>query len=214
MGLTYTQYVALLALLEEDGRTVSQLVPQEGEFSSTPWRQDAEYAGGPHLDGGVHHFAQIRLLCGDAQRVSGVIQDANSIFGGPSDLAMTLAFTSGAAGSYTASYPEYRVPEEPNDMRIYGTEGVMSIAGRSTISVFRPDGSALKLRQQVFVAFRGVGTEPAERLAAALNEIAGQIGLQPLDPGACGGRDVGQRDRSGGAVGVVAPGERRPGLEQ
>lgn len=31
----------------------------------------------------------------------------------------------------------------------------------------RPDGSKVRLRQQVFVAFRGVGTEPAERLAAA-----------------------------------------------
>ena len=31
----------------------------------------------------------------------------------------------------------------------------------------RPDGGKVRLRQQVFVAFRGVGTEPAERLAAA-----------------------------------------------
>lgn len=31
----------------------------------------------------------------------------------------------------------------------------------------RPDGSKVRLRQQVFVAFRGVGVEPAERLAAA-----------------------------------------------
>jgi hypothetical protein len=31
----------------------------------------------------------------------------------------------------------------------------------------RPDGRKVRLRQQVFVAFRGVGTEPAERLAAA-----------------------------------------------
>lgn len=31
----------------------------------------------------------------------------------------------------------------------------------------RPDGSKVRLRQQVFVAFRGVGTEPAERLAIA-----------------------------------------------
>lgn len=31
----------------------------------------------------------------------------------------------------------------------------------------RPNGSKVRLRQQVFVAFRGVGTEPAERLAAA-----------------------------------------------
>lgn len=122
-------------------RNVSQLVPQEGEFSSTPWRQDAEYVGGPHLDGGVHQLAQIRFLCGDAERVSGVTQDANTIFAGPSDLGMSLQFVSGVAGSYAASYPEYPVPEEPNDMRIYGTEGTMSIAGRSTISVWRPDGT-------------------------------------------------------------------------
>jgi hypothetical protein len=31
----------------------------------------------------------------------------------------------------------------------------------------RPDRKAVRLRQQVFVAFRGVGTEPARRLAAA-----------------------------------------------
>ncbi len=122
-------------------RNVSQLVPKDGEFSSTPWRQDAEYVGGPHLDGGVHQLAQIRFLCGDAERVSGVIQDANTIFAGPSDLGMTLQFASGAAGSYTASYPEYPVPEESNDMRIYGDEGTMSIARGSKISVYRPDGS-------------------------------------------------------------------------
>ncbi len=122
-------------------RNVSQLVPRDGEFSSTPWRQDAEYVGGPHLDGGVHQLAQIRFLCGDARSVTGVIQDANTIFAGPSDLAMTLQFVSGSAGSYAASYPEYRVPEEGNDMRIYGEEGTMSLAGRSTISVYRPNGS-------------------------------------------------------------------------
>jgi predicted dehydrogenase len=121
-------------------RSVSQLVPRDREFSSTLWRQDAAYVGGPHLDGGVHQLAQIRFLCGDAERVSGETQDANDIFAGPSDLAMTLRFVSGATGSYTASYPEYRVPEEPNDMRIYGDEGTMAIAGR-TIRVFRTDGS-------------------------------------------------------------------------
>lgn len=31
----------------------------------------------------------------------------------------------------------------------------------------RPSGVKVRLRQQVFVAFRGVGSEPAERLAAA-----------------------------------------------
>jgi predicted dehydrogenase len=31
-------------------RSVSQLVPRPGEFSSTPWRHRAEYEGGPHLE--------------------------------------------------------------------------------------------------------------------------------------------------------------------
>jgi hypothetical protein len=37
----------------------------------------------------------------------------------------------------------------------------------AAVEFIRPDGKALALRQQVFVAFRGVGSEPAERLAAA-----------------------------------------------
>jgi len=84
-------------------RTVSQLVPREGQFSSTPWRHDPGYTGGPHLDAGVHHTAIIRLLCGDVSQVSGVSQDANSTHGGPSDLSLNLRFVSGAVGNYTAS---------------------------------------------------------------------------------------------------------------
>jgi predicted dehydrogenase len=121
-------------------RVISRLVPRDGAFSGTKWRQNAEYVGGPHLDGGVHNLAQIRFLCGDVVRVAGEIQDANTIFAGPSDLSLTLRFASGVAGSYVASYPEIEVPEEPGDMRLYGTEGAMSIGGR-TVRVFRPDGS-------------------------------------------------------------------------
>ncbi len=32
-------------------RNVSRLVPKPGTFSSTPWRHDPGYRGGPHLDG-------------------------------------------------------------------------------------------------------------------------------------------------------------------
>jgi predicted dehydrogenase len=120
-------------------RLVSQLVPRAGDFSSTPWRHRPGYEGGPHLDGGVHHIAQLRLLCGDADRVAGETQDANTIFGGPSDLALNLRFVSGAVGAYAASYPELPVPAEPNDLWLYGTEAVMAI-GRGEIRVHRPDG--------------------------------------------------------------------------
>ncbi|CAA9547777.1 MAG: hypothetical protein AVDCRST_MAG73-2583 [uncultured Thermomicrobiales bacterium] len=121
-------------------RNVSQLIPRPGAFSSTPWRHHPGYDGGPHLDAGVHDVARIRLLCGDADRVSGATQDANTTHGGPSDLALTLRFVSGAAGSYTASYPEIPAPDEPNDLRLYGTEGVLSVAWDTT-RLFRPDGT-------------------------------------------------------------------------
>lgn len=36
-----------------------------------------------------------------------------------------------------------------------------------SVAFVKPDGKQFRLRQHTFVAFRGVGTEPAERLAAA-----------------------------------------------
>lgn len=121
-------------------RNVSQLVPRPGQFSSTPWRHRPDYEGGPHLDGGVHQIAQLRMLCGDADRVSGEVQDANATHGGPSDLTLNLRFVGGAVGNFTASYPEIPVPAEPNEMRLYGTAGVMTI-GREAISLVLPDGT-------------------------------------------------------------------------
>ena len=129
-------------------RSISQLIPREGEFSSTPWRHDPGYEGGPHLDAGVHHTAQLRLLCGDAERLSGEIQDANDTHGGPSDLTLNLRLVSGAIANYTASYPEMPMPSEPNELRIYGTEAVMSIA-RGGTKIYRPDGTVETFKVQI-----------------------------------------------------------------
>lgn len=128
-------------------RMVSRLVPRPGTFSSTPWRHDPGYQGGPHLDAGVHHTAQLRLLCGDVLRVHGDIQDANATHGGPSDLTLNLRFASGAIGNYTASYPELAVPPEPNELRLYGDRALMVVAGRR-VAVHRPDGSAEEHRPE------------------------------------------------------------------
>jgi predicted dehydrogenase len=119
-------------------RSVSQLVPRAGQFSITPWRIHPGYRGGPHLDAGVHHIAQVRLLCGDAERVFGEFQDANDATGGPSDLTLTLRFVSGAIGSYTAAYPELAVPAEANEMRLYGTEAVLALT-YGTVRLHRGD---------------------------------------------------------------------------
>ncbi|HEY8599869.1 MAG TPA: Gfo/Idh/MocA family oxidoreductase [Thermomicrobiales bacterium] len=109
-------------------RMASQLVPREGQFSSTPWRVSPGYRGGAHLDGGIHHIAALRLLCGDVARVHGEVQDANVTTGGPSDLTLTLRFASGAIGGYTATYPDIAIPAETNELRLYGTDAVMTLA--------------------------------------------------------------------------------------
>jgi predicted dehydrogenase len=121
-------------------RVVSRLVPRPGEFSSTPWRHRPGYRGGPHLDAGVHHIAQLRLLLGDADRVSAETQHANATHGGPSDLAMTLRFASGAAASYAAAYPDLPLPTEPNALRLYGTEATLTL-GRDGLALHHSNGT-------------------------------------------------------------------------
>jgi predicted dehydrogenase len=120
-------------------------VPREGSFSSTPWRQRIEYRGGPHLDGGVHQIAQIRLLCGDVARVHGEAQHANATMDGPSDLILNLRFVSGAIGNFTAAYPDIPVPSDGNEMRLYGTEAVMLVQ-KGRVSVHRPAGTVEEWR--------------------------------------------------------------------
>jgi predicted dehydrogenase len=131
-------------------RHAGQVVPREGGFTGTPWRHRPQYRGGVHLDFGVHHIAQIRLLCGDIARVHGAVQTANSTIDAPSDLALNLVFTGGAIGNYTASYPDIPVPPEPNDMRLYGTEGVLVLAGSESERSVTRSGSDATAHTTVF----------------------------------------------------------------
>jgi predicted dehydrogenase len=131
-------------------RRAGQSVPREGGFSSTPWRQEPQYRGGVHLDAGVHDIAQIRMLCGEVLRVHGAVQWANSTIDSPSDLALNMTFAGGAIGNYTACYSEVPVPAEPNDMRLYGTEGVLVLSGpeeERRVTLTRADGTT---RSDVF----------------------------------------------------------------
>ncbi len=121
-------------------RTVSEYLPMEGRYSSTPWRQVPLYRGGPHLDTGVHHVAQIRLLCGDVRNLHGLIQYANPVMGGPSELTLNLQFVSEAIGSYVAGYLPIPTPPDSSEMRLYGAEGVLSI-GHRQLRVLHTNGA-------------------------------------------------------------------------
>jgi predicted dehydrogenase len=125
-------------------RYAGRHVPRAGAFSGTPWRNRPEYRGGAHLDAGVHNVAQIRMLCGDVTRAHGAVQWANSTIDAPSDLIVNLVFADGTIGNYTASYSEIAVPPEPNDMRLYGTEGVLVLGGSEAerrVTLTRADGT-------------------------------------------------------------------------
>jgi predicted dehydrogenase len=126
-------------------RNVFHLVPREGQFSGTPWRWAPMYRGGPQLDAGVHHIAQIRLLCGDVEDLHGYVQYANPTHGGPSDLVLNMHFVSHAIGSFTAAHLAIPAPGETNEMRLYGSEGILAVDGRMgqrAIVLLRPDGSS------------------------------------------------------------------------
>jgi predicted dehydrogenase len=109
---------------------VGEVVPREGNYAATRWRQAPRYRGGYHLDGGVHHVAQMRMLCGDIDQLHGLLQHANPDAGGPSDLVLNLHFVNQAVGSYTAGYLPL-IAEEPNAMRVYGEDGIMVLTGRT-----------------------------------------------------------------------------------
>jgi len=58
---------------------------------------------------------------------------------------LNLAFAGGAIGNYTACYSEVPLPAEPNDMRLYGSEGVLVLSGPEAerrVTLVRADGSA------------------------------------------------------------------------
>jgi predicted dehydrogenase len=110
---------------------VGKLVAREGSYAATAWRRAPNYRGGYHLDGGVHHVALMRMLCGDVQQLHGYTQFANPDAGGPSDLVLNLEFVNHAIGSYTAGYLPLVTPDEPNAVRVYGEDGILVIKGRT-----------------------------------------------------------------------------------
>jgi predicted dehydrogenase len=129
--------------------TAFHSTPQPGQFSSTPWRWQPQYRGGPLLDAGVHFIAQIRLLCGDATHLHAEVLDANPTMGGPSDLTLNLRFADGAIGSHSAVHSPIPVPREGSAMRLYGSDGTMLVGGAGgggqgarRIEIHRSDGSA------------------------------------------------------------------------
>lgn len=122
-------------------RMVERNVPLAGFYTGTSWRQRPIHRGGVHLDTGVHHMAQLRLLCGSAAAVCGAVQWANATLDVPSDFTLQLRFASGVIGTYTGLYLDIAVPHEPNEIRLYGSEGTIALR-LGEVTVYRADGES------------------------------------------------------------------------
>ena len=135
-------------------RVVLQGVPKDGEYTGTRWRIEPEYRGGYFLDAAVHHTAQMRMLCGEVDEVQAYVGDFNPTMGGPSDMVLNLRFASSAIGNYTGGFLPIATPSETNEMRLYGSEGILSIlvAPERSLHVFRSDGSSESARRRRMAA--------------------------------------------------------------
>lgn len=104
------------------------------------WRQLSASRGGSHLEHGIHHAAQIRMLCGDVIRLSGEYEEADPHAPGASHVAMSLRFAGGGIGSYACVHSALPIPAGSNEMQLFGSEGTMSV-GRGRVSLYRSDCS-------------------------------------------------------------------------
>ena len=124
-----------------------------GEFASAAWRRRPVHRGGIHLDVGVHHIAQLRLLCGELLAVQAVLAGGGAPAAGretyPSLLTL-LRFAGGVAGAYQALY-DATTDRPGTTLRVYGDTGALVVEGPAapaapTVSVLRDDGSRTEER--------------------------------------------------------------------
>ncbi len=110
-------------------------------FSSTPWRHDAQYRGGPILDGGVHHIAALRDLGGPVEWVQAFAKYGSTPFGGFNSAAINLRFRSGALGSLIYSAEAYGTPRSFLNLTLHGTAGALTVTDGS-VTWLHPDGTS------------------------------------------------------------------------
>ncbi|HPE62351.1 MAG: Gfo/Idh/MocA family oxidoreductase [Thiothrix sp.] len=105
----------------------------ESYFSTAPWR--ARPGGGPVLINMIHEIGNLRYLCGEITAVQAMVSHARRGHGVEDTVTISLAFTSGALGSFLLSDTaasgrswEQTARENP-DYASYADEDCYHIAG-------------------------------------------------------------------------------------
>lgn len=92
-------------------------------FSSTPWRQNSQYRGGPVTDAGLHHAAFIREIGGDVEQLQAFSSVVHPEFTGTDTITLNMRFRSGALGHYLYAGAAVGVKTPFLNATIFGTKG-------------------------------------------------------------------------------------------
>lgn len=136
--------------------------PDGSRYYHTTWRLKAQYAGGPLLDGGVHHIAALRMVVGEVVGVCAALAHTRDDLPYGDTLSAALEFENGALGSYGVTYA-VGAPWAPA-LHVAGDAGALWVQ-RGELVVTNRDGA----RRTTLPVNQGLDNELAA-FAAAIRE--------------------------------------------
>ena len=92
-------------------------------FSSTPWRQDSQYRGGPITDAGLHHAAFLREIGGDIEQLQAFTRVVHPRFTGTDTITLNIRFRNGVLGHYLYAGGAVGLKTPFLNATIFGTRG-------------------------------------------------------------------------------------------
>ena len=99
----------------------------ENEYGQIEWRKHHQYKGGFITDGGVHSIAALRLIFGEIEPVSAMIQSINPNAGKVDTFNLQMKFQNGVTGSLLLFFS---TPYEyENRLVIFGDKGSVAADG-------------------------------------------------------------------------------------
>jgi predicted dehydrogenase len=115
-------------------------IDSNSKYYHTLWRRDSSFAGGFIMDTGVHHVAVLRMVLGEIAAVTATATLHNAELPPVDTVAATLHFTSGAVGSYLATFatgvpwsPQLYVAGQGGALRVQRRELELTAGGKSEL---------------------------------------------------------------------------------
>lgn len=111
----------------------ARLTPDH-KYYQTAWRRSGSFPGGFLLDVGVHHIAALRLLLGDIESVTGMVDQISPDLPPADTMCAAMRFADGTLGAYFLSFGAGSAWDTP--LTIVGERGSLRVQ-RGRIDILR-----------------------------------------------------------------------------